>query len=265
MYEVECQICGIKFEAKRPNRKYCDECQKHPDRRKVQLAKNIMRSKHATGYYDEPVEKHCAKCKTFLKLVPRYMSSRIMYCDTCKKIIEEEQESGIHSYKRTSYPPPQSICPVCGKKYDNPQFRKAYCSNACRISLHDAKPKWIGDIECKCENCGKTFTIHRDKYIYKLPKTCSNECCKELNAKITRQRAADKRKEASERQAKAEKAQRYKLYEENGLCGYCKTSYKDCERMQSNFKVIPEGAKFNMKGKIVKCPKFKPFKKVSTR
>ena len=43
---------------------------------------------------------------------------------------------------------------------------------------------------------------------------------------------------------------------ENGCCGICTTSYKDCERMQSEFRVIPKGAKY-VNSKIVQCPKFK--------
>lgn len=42
----------------------------------------------------------------------------------------------------------------------------------------------------------------------------------------------------------------------NGLCSICRTSYKNCERLLSNFTASPKGAVF--KGSIViECPKFK--------
>ena len=43
---------------------------------------------------------------------------------------------------------------------------------------------------------------------------------------------------------------------QNGLCGICKTPYLDCERMQSNFRIIPKGAKY-VDGKIQYCPKYR--------
>ena len=56
-----------------------------------------------------------------------------------------------------------------------------------------------------------------------------------------------------------ERAEQKKLddyIKENGCCGICTTSYKDCERMQSEFRVIPKGARY-VNSKIVQCPKFK--------
>ena len=50
-----------------------------------------------------------------------------------------------------------------------------------------------------------------------------------------------------------EKLQKY--IQKNGLCSICKTSYVDCERMQSNFRCYPKGS--SCKGNLViKCPKF---------
>lgn len=260
MYSIECEICGVFFEAQRSTRKYCDKCQKHSDRKKRTMDSYVSRSKCYLGYYDEPVEKKCSKCGEFLKVVPRRISNRIMYCENCKKILAEEKEQTPKAprirYCNYNNRPPQSTCPVCGKKYDNPNFKKAYCSDECRTKHHGEIKKWIGDITCTCKNCGKEFTIHKDKYIYKLPVACSDECRKEINKAATTARAIEKRKN-NKAQLKYERIKQQKLFKENGLCAYCKTPYKDCERMQTNFRVIPKGAKFNMDGKIIKCPKFK--------
>ena len=46
-----------------------------------------------------------------------------------------------------------------------------------------------------------------------------------------------------------------KYIEENGLCSICKTSYKDCERMSSNYTASPKGSVFRG-NLVIKCPKF---------
>ena len=65
------------------------------------------------------------------------------------------------------------------------------------------------------------------------------------------------RKSASSEKLKEKRQQKQKKYiEENGLCSICKTSYKDCERQQSNFTASPEGSVFQG-SLVVKCPKFR--------
>ena len=46
-----------------------------------------------------------------------------------------------------------------------------------------------------------------------------------------------------------------KYIEENGLCSICKTSYKDCERMKSDYTASPKGSVFHG-NLVIKCPKF---------
>ena len=54
---------------------------------------------------------------------------------------------------------------------------------------------------------------------------------------------------------KLEKKKEQEYINKNGLCSICKTSYVDCERMQSNFRCYPKGS--SCKGNLViKCPKF---------
>lgn len=41
------------------------------------------------------------------------------------------------------------------------------------------------------------------------------------------------------------------------ICAVCRVNNKDCERVQSDFIIIPEGARLNKNGKICECPNFK--------
>ena len=63
------------------------------------------------------------------------------------------------------------------------------------------------------------------------------------------------KQQKQEEQMKLEKKKEQKYINKNGLCSICKTSYVDCERMQSNFRCYPKGS--SCKGNLViKCPKF---------
>ena len=264
MYEKECEICGTYFTAVRANRKYCDRCQKNSAKAKARLDKQIIISKHTTGYYDEWIEKKCNECGKFVKMVPRSMRRHVMYCsDACKAKADERRKEAAAN--RPPKPIIQTRCPHCGKMFDNPYYKRMYCSNECYQQSLIEKKRVIGDIECTCKNCGKKFTYHTDKYVskYVLPKACSVECRKELNRAGTKKAAEMARYHAEKRQKAEEehnKKKKLELFSKNGLCAYCKTSYKDCERMQSNFRIIPNGAKFNDNGKIITCPKFKEAK-----
>lgn len=264
MYEIECKICGVIFEAKRPFRQYCDKCQKNSKKAQAKLDRAVMLSKQHIEK-DQPVEKHCSECGKFIKLVPHSMRNRIMYCsEECKKASESRALEARQRTKVISEQPKISVCPSCKKEFENPRGN-IYCPD-CKVIGRTKYKQYVGDITLKCRNCGKEFMIHSDKKIseYSLPKHCSPECRKAYTSKITSLRAEQKRKEAEElhkkyvnRQAKIDKIKQLKEYNENGLCGYCKTPYKQCERMQTQFRVIPEGAQFNMNGKIIKCPKFR--------
>lgn len=41
------------------------------------------------------------------------------------------------------------------------------------------------------------------------------------------------------------------------ICSFCKVHYKDCLRMQSGFKEVPEGSQFDELGKLIHCPNFR--------
>ena len=79
---------------------------------------------------------------------------------------------------------------------------------------------------------------------------CSLECEKKFPDIIARK---EKLKKEKQKKQAEEKLQKY--IQKNGLCSICKTSYVDCERMQSNFRCYTKGS--SCKGNLViKCPKF---------
>lgn len=250
--EKECEICGTWFIAKRSNRKYCDECQKNSAKARAKLNRSVENLKQTTGYYDQYVPKYCSECKQYIKMVPRTMKHHIMYCgEDCKNKARERASRNRWTPTKSV---PKTKCPCCKREFDNPGFKKIYCCNECRLKDR-AREKVIGDVTLTCEVCGKQFVSHRNRptYVNALPRTCSKECVRELC-----RRAGIKGYEISQSKTEGERKKREleKLYNENGLCGYCKTPYKNCERMESNFRIIPEGARFNDKGKIIVCPKF---------
>lgn len=161
-------------------------------------------------------------------------------------------------------------CEYCGKEVIKRQ-KGFFCSASCYNKA--VKEGWKNpnkepvsakhaDIvaKLKCANCGKeierTFRNHKDYVIYASSVNfCSNECGMEFREKQRREQEFEKEFQES-----------IKSFRKNGkktkpsvvpLCTTCKTSYKDCERMQSEFRILPEGARLNMEGQVVKCPKFK--------
>lgn len=132
------------------------------------------------------------------------------------------------------------LCPVCGKEFAGDGVT---CSAACEQKKRESEPQ----VKRCCVVCGKFFYCPASKLTIPALTVCSDECRKTLFAD---------RKEAKKdlsRQKEQEKEQEY--INKNGLCSICKTSYVDCERMQSNFRCYPKGS--SCKGSLVmKCPKY---------
>lgn len=138
----------------------------------------------------------------------------------------------------------QKECPICGKKLS---ANRIYCSPECRKKQERKEPHSVRT----CEICGKEFDCPASRMLHPL---CSDTCrslFEEKKAELKKIRktvAADKLREQ-----KLKKQQKY--IKENGLCSICKTSYKDCERLQSNFTASPEGSVFQG-SLVIRCPKF---------
>lgn len=280
MYQKECEICGIFFEAERKNRKYCDTCRKKPEKARMQIEKAVMRSKYFTQDAYAPVTLTCSECGKKFTGPAKWASKAIVYCsDKCRK--GERTENADRKppkmlYRISTEPRPignaTATCKYCGKEFRYKENKSSYikeqrkfCSQECSVRYRkeeSAKKMASGDITLTCKACGKEFTLHKDKpvYINTLPSCCSDECRRELSKKSGIRGGQMTRDAAKKQEHVKEKARKEILkrdVEENGLCAYCRTPYTDCERMQSSFRVIPKDAKFNMNGKIISCPKFK--------
>ena len=135
------------------------------------------------------------------------------------------------------------LCPVCGKEFSGNEI---CCSPECLQKKKEAEPHAMR----KCSTCGKVFSCPVSNMFSTEYSFCSLECEKKFPDIIARK---EKLKKEKQKKQAEEKLQKY--IQKNGLCSICKTSYVDCERMQSNFRCYPKGS--SCKGNLViKCPKF---------
>lgn len=172
----------------------------------------------------------CPNCKKEHIKKGKYCSKACYYEDVHKKKLANDarKQAGL------------KLCPVCGKEFAGDG---STCSAACEQKKKDSEPQ----VKRRCVVCGKFFNCPASKLTIPALTVCSDECRKTLFAD---------RKEAKKglsRQKEQKKEQEY--INKNGLCSICKTSYVDCERMQSNFRCYPKGS--SCKGNlVVKCPKY---------
>ena len=284
-----CDICGKYFETSNRNRKLCEDCSKDQNaRRNMNWA--IERSKRT---YQEPkTEKFtCFICGKEFVTIRKLLLTKDHHvfcregclneykketasCIECGKLIKgSEGEAGYDSGNWHTW----FCCKACKEEHDRKiklengwRDRKcAYCGKTffkkegtfcCKECYNSAvKEGWRPDVPTKmvytglekCRVCGK---VTKRTYYGKQPDglntcICSDECAKKEREKFSLERK--KQRELEKEQKKLESIQ------ENGLCIYCKTPYPDCERMQSNFRIIPKGARYNGNGVLVECPKYK--------
>lgn len=136
-------------------------------------------------------------------------------------------------------------CSVCGKKFSG---NGMYCSPECQKKQEMQEPHAMRT----CEVCGKEFDCSASRMVHPI---CSDACLQLFEEKKAEMKK--NRKSASSEKLKEKKLKKQQKYiEENGLCSICKTSHKDCERLQSNFAASPEGSVFQG-SLVVKCPKFR--------
>lgn len=135
------------------------------------------------------------------------------------------------------------LCPVCGKEFAGNEM---CCSPECLQKKKEAEPHAMR----KCSTCGKVFSCPVSDMASVEYSFCSLECEKKFSDIIARK---EKLKKEKQKKQAEEKLQKY--IQKNGLCSICKTSYVDCERMQSGFRCYPKGS--SCKGSlVVKCPKY---------
>ena len=201
-----------------------------------------------------PVKAVCSECGREFQIPKKWAERVDIFCSPrCRSSFRMS-----HQYPRFKKKQAISTCKFCGKEFEG---NRVFCSQECLKKYQEEKDKnekVVGDITLTCKVCGKAFVVHKDKPVFPdtLPKCCSAECRKEASrlggqkgARVTHANNVKRREERSDTKKRE--------YLTNGLCAYCKTSYADCERMQTEFRVIPKGARFNRAGKIIECPKFK--------
>lgn len=277
--EKECEICGKWFQPNRSNQKYCEDCRQYSSRKRDRMNRNIEHSIRMRGTGQAPVKYDCkcAECgKEFVSWNhPRDFCSnqcasqyRIEHtrCAQCGKLMIDTNDQRdvlghkwfcsdeckhAHRWQVAKSKGMVKTCPQCHKEFIG---NNKYCSEDCYrayIKEHGVQHKPIPTIRVNCAICGKSFNCRINQTALPI---CSKACKdryfqsnKEFREQyIAEQQAAE---EAKRKQA------REKYIEENGLCSICKTHYKDCERMSSNFRIKPKGAMYK-NSKIVSCPKF---------
>lgn len=154
-------------------------------------------------------------------------------------------------------------CVNCGKEYirktDKPSY---FCCRECQqeaikngwISPNAPKKSGRETVTQNCVICGKEFTrtytpaMHRSQ-------TCSRACANKWSGMQVKKTAENKivykKPEILDAPPKANLDSIT-----TPLCSSCKTPYKKCERMQSEFRILPEGAHYNNSGVLVICPKY---------
>lgn len=272
MLKKICEICGMSFEARHANQKYCEECGRNPRRAKRQYQQAVLINKINAGDFDKISSRDyvCEQCgRKFISYNGAKFCSTRCYkqhniesarCSNCGKHLVDfgikiETTGGWHycsdacredfRLKRAREDGRLKTCLRCGKEYISSSKSSKFCSNECyRAAMRDGwRPKRIDSpsmpmpmYTTHCPNCGKVAIK-----CYNVDTYCSKECRKDGEKKKRLRKAKEKMQEEIKKR---------------GLCFLCKTPYADCERMSSSFQYSPEGAVFDESGKIVKCPKF---------
>lgn len=194
-----------------------------------------------------------------------------------RKCAENEKSHGWGKYSMIH------VCEGCGKPFIRNDKNARFCSQECFKEAQSRKKAARLLIVKECPYCKKTFSSETDKTF------CSKECYmaavkegwksdaslrweaqrkkeqeetqkereeRQKEKQKERERAKEERQKERER-AKKEKSEKVKPKEGEQLCATCKVSYKDCERMQSNFRILPKGAHYNSAGVLTVCPKYK--------
>lgn len=139
----------------------------------------------------------------------------------------------------------------------------------------------------RCTVCGSTFQVENKKMLDSCTfqidedsvpiRICSKACFSKFRsilkqAEVKQKKRVDNAPRILPKEAAAAKDKEYafqstpgiakrtpkdqKYARKYGLCAICKTSYRDCERMESEFRVPPEGVKY-VNSLVMECPKFR--------
>lgn len=290
--EKECAACGAFFLPERGNQVYCPQCREATGgkgyRMKIRYdraSENVGR--RFAGLDMVPVKFTCRQCgEEFEYYVDRrdvesthkdFCSAkcsslyRIAHteCAWCGKKMadtEDVRDTNGHAWycsgecrekaawKEAEESGEISTCPVCGKKFVNRNHKKTYCSRGCYLESVQAKKGMVYTVPCCL--CGASVTVGYDPG--QMKRKAAGERCGACRKNCIEEAARSREQQdirAKEAEQKAGKAKELAYLMTNGLCSVCTTSYTECERMQTGFRVSPKGVLYR-DSKVVQCPKF---------
>ena len=182
LYNKQCKICGLEFETKTKNQKYCVECSRDPKA----AWRKYKRSKTSQGYetmrwgsrfdfdrpkkYEEGMCDHCGQ--QFYLPINSFTwedenNNKYKFCTrTCKSNFKKEHTI----YK----------CSNCGKEWKYKReiigkYNLDFCCEACRAEYYRKQAEVNGDVSV-CKYCGKK--IYKKDAIF-CNKDCMNKAYKE--------------------------------------------------------------------------------------
>lgn len=178
-----------------------------------------------------------------------------------------------HKYKTAKENGELKTCVHCGKEYIS-KDNKYFCSKECHMAAmkngwrspslskkglsnpkNEKKEKKIIKRRLQCATCGHETLLelpeNKINSIDPFHWYCNEECKKKALEK--RLKGINKKIKLGN---KPNNNQTHKKNDVTQICASCKTSYKNCERMTSDFRIIPKGAHYNNNGILISCPKF---------
>lgn len=290
--EIECKACGAFFTPTHHSQKYCECCRQnsHPEKLAAYADRASMRNlAHYSDADKEMRETTCQFCGKVFEyrakrgcdaVAPEFCSNKCKsenriaqtVCEYCKKPMLETSDvrdmMGHNWYcspeckLKSQWAQARAngtvhICPTCGKEFIKNQ---TFCSKECYKKADKPKEKKPEIYQIACECCHRNILRIKGE-----PRIDTRYYCRSCREKMEALKQQKRTKEAFNegKPAKSlspaisrEEQKESDYIEKNGLCALCKTSYVDCERMQTEFRIAPKGVKY--KGsRIIECPKFK--------
>lgn len=216
--------CVEHLEAAKHDHAVCDNCGKS-----LKGCEYVYNSGKAHNYC-------CKECESAHQLKLAQAEGRLFECQYCKKM--------FISKKNVAY--------FCSRECSTAAARAGWKSPV-TLERQAAADRAKVQVEVTCAECGTKFTkTYKDKIAAMqeqhmgIKLYCSDAC---------RKISWEKERELAKSLKRASASNKKSLPDKN-LCATCKTCYKDCERMQSEFRIIPKGARYNDHGMLIQCPKY---------